>query len=330
MRRIIYLLLVACCIFSCSKDDSITNAYPELLVGDWVCNNPVTGSCEKVSYLSNMRLYCSICRVNPYLNLDNATGNYFFLPGNDKATLSYTNVLGSMTIVDVEFEYVKKYEYRAVYYSDDGSYGGVFNYNKIVKAIEINIGEKKSINYGSIISDVEIYGYSVSDGTKISVNSSTGEISAGNMQGLSYVYIETDEGKAAVEVRIKDPNNLIPDFSEALIMNLQQMTETWGIYSQEYSNVIFFPILGNDYAKTAKVYFKENKQVDVVEVDLKTYGSTSATEKAIHEFLSSKYTYQNKDDGYYLYFDFSRLHILPMAVAYFAEYNVIQYIRIEY
>lgn len=50
----------------------------------------------------------------------------------------------------------------------------------------------------------------------------------------------------------------------------------------------------------------------------------------VHEFLSSKYTYQNKYDGYYLYFDFSRPHILPMEVAYFAEYNVIQYIRIEY
>ena len=167
------------------------------------------------------------------------------------------------------------------------------------------------------------------DKAKISVNSTTGEIAAGKMQGLSYVYIETDKGTAAVEVVIKDPDNLIPDFSEALIMNIQQMTEKWGIYSQEYSNLISYPILGNDYAREAKIYFKENNQVDVVEVELKTFGSASATEKTIHEFLSSKYSYQDKDDGYYLYFDFRRPYILPMAVAYFAEYNVIQYIRLN-
>ncbi len=336
--KIIYLFLLLFLI-SCSNDDennvenSTTTGASKLIIGEWVYDSPSSGIWEKQKFTSDMKLTYSCLELNPYLRIDNADGNYYYTTGDKKFTFTYARVTGGTIYEDVVIESIEEYAYTALYYSDDGAYEGEYTYNKLVGEYNINIGESVTPNYAELIPDASISSYSSNDTGIAKVNSSTGEIS-GLKAGVTYINIVTDLGTAVVEVTVTDSDNLIPDYSSALNMNETTVKNTWTNYctfNPVLTDRVCYPIRGNDYAYMVDIWLDDNKNVELVQVEVNTTVITneSQREKAIHEFLSSKYSYQGQIDGVYEYFDFSQPDILPMVVLYSPSQNLIEYDKIN-
>ncbi|MCD8202142.1 MAG: hypothetical protein LUD48_00665 [Prevotella sp.] len=332
--KIIYLFLLLFLI-SCSNDDvkssdnTTETGASKLIIGEWVYDNPSSGIWEKQKFMSNMKLTYSCMELNPYFRVDNADGNYYYTTGDKKFTFTYASVTGGTIYEDVVIESIEEYAYTALYYSDDGAYEGEYIYNKLVGEYKINIGESVTPNYAELIPDASISSYSSNDTGIAKVNSSTGEIGA-LKAGVTYIKIVTDLGTAVVEVTVTDSDNLIPDYSSALNMNETTVKNTWTNYctfNPVLTDRVCYPIRGNDYAYMVDIWLDDNKNVELVQVEVNTTVITDEAqrEKDIHEFLSSKYIYKNtSSDGTYEYMDISQPDV-TMTVLYSPSQNKIQY-----
>lgn len=342
MKKFLFLMLSLFIFASCEDecnfcgsndcDGECQNVAPqpdieELIVGDWVYVDTKNHIWEKQSLLSNMKLYYSGYGLDPYLWIENAAGTYYFTSDNNKMSLAFDNVLGGTTYLDYEITEIKKYSYTAKSYTDNGIYGGTYTYNRIIDEIELEFGETTTPRYGTLTSNIDIQYYFSNNEDIATVNASTGKIKAGNVAGLTYINVVTAEGNALIEVKVTDPDNLFPDYSPALNMTLNEAKQSYGAYNQSYySNALLYLITGNEYAKTAYL-LHENGNIVQVTIELKD--QISYTEKDIHKFLSSKYTYQYNTDGMYMYFDLSQPEILPMVIYYAPEDNHVYYLKVN-
>ncbi len=342
MKKFLFLMLSLFIFASCEDecnfcgsndcDGECQNVAPqpdieELIVGDWVYVDTKNHIWEKQSLLSNMKLYFSGYGLDPYLWIENAAGTYYFTSDNNKMSLVYDNVLGGKTYQDYEITEINKYSYTAKSYTDNGIYGGTFTYNRVIDEIELEFGETATPRYGTLTSNIDIQYYFSNNEDIATVNASTGKIKAGNVAGLTYINVVTAEGNALIEVKVIDPDNLFPDYSPALNMTLNEAKQSYGAYNQNYySYALLYLITGNEYAKTAYL-LHENGNIVQVSIELKD--QISYTEKDIHKFLSSKYTYQYQTDGMYMYFDLSQPEILPMVIYYAPEDNFVYYLKVN-
>lgn len=305
-----------------------------LIVGEWVYDNPSEGIWEKQEFRSNGKLTYSALTLNPYVRVDNAEGNYYYTTGDYKLTLNYSNIMGGTTYQDVVIKSIEQYSYTGTFYNDDNSYVGEYTYNKLVGECKINVGERFSPNYADMIKDANITSYTTNNTDIANVDMNTGEIIA-QKAGVTYIKAHTDKGDAVVEVVVVDPDNLIPDFSSALNMNETTVKRTFTefcTYSPSLYNRVCYPIRGNDYTDMVIIWIDDDKNVESVQVEVKTTSipNDEQREKDIHAFLSSKYSYQEKNtNGIYIYFDFSQPNILPMAIFYSPSQNLIEYKKIE-
>ena len=301
----------------------------ELIVGEWVYDDPINGIWEEQKFLSNGKLYYSAFYLNPYLWIENSDGIYMFTSNEKKMTLVYSSVLGEKTYLDVEIKEINDFSYTGRFINSDGSYGGTYTYHRLVDRKKISLRETITPAYGDITKESEIISYSSNDTSIVVVDSKNGRITAKERTGQTYICIQTTSGNAYVEVIVNDPNNLFPDFSAALNMNYMEVLDKWGDCNKEYPNTMRYPIRGNEYAKLATLWFDDGKNVNYLQIELKTPVSISSTEKKVHEYLSTKYEYQYKEDGVYTYFDFSQPEILPMAIFYIPSENSVEYLKIE-
>ena len=332
MKRTLIYLFVMLAIVACRNQDEEIVETPktsELIVGEWVYDDPVNGIWEEQKLLSNGKLYFSAFYLNPYVWMENADGTYYFSGDDTTMTLAYPTIIGGTTYSDVQIEHIDKYTYTGRFSNSDGSFGGRYVYHRVVDRVEVELGGSIVPKYSDVIVDSEIQGYSANDESLIEVNAVTGEVKAKGKIGQTYVCIHTPNGGAYVEVIVYDPDNLFPDYSSALNMNQMEVQDKWGNYNKEYANAMRYPIRGNEYAKLVTIFLDDNKDVEGVQVELKTPVSISTTEKEIHQYLSSKYEYQSVEDGVYLYFDLSQPEVLPMAIFYEPSSNLIEYIKVS-
>ncbi len=332
------MLLLASVIFAnCSKSNQTPDQTPDshleipkLIVGEWVYDAPEIDRWETVKFLSNMSFSYSVFVQQPYISLDAAPGSYSFTTADSKHIyVTYYNINGQTNYQDLEVKSIKKYEMMLEFTSDVGAYVGEFTYNKLVKKIDLNIRDTESLDYALLLGDVGIKGFSTKNSDKIKVDAQTGSITVLDKTGLAYVYIDTDDGVAAVQITITDPDNLFPDYTNAFLMTPNQIRETWGKYNTEYANAIFYPLHGNNYASAVKIILNQDNSVDYIQVDLKNPISQSSHENAINDFLNSKYDFYYIDNGWYVYFDHSRPFTLPLLVCYSPTLNIVQYLVIS-
>ena len=331
MKKLCNILFLILILSSCEKDSEIETLLrpSELIAGEWIYDDPQSGIWEEQNLLNNMKLYYSAFCLNPYVLIENAEGSYYFTEEDKKMTLVYTNIMGGLTQSDVEIENINNYSYTGKFTNSDGTYGGKYIYHRLMDRIKLSLKKSVQPNYRNYITNADILSYSSNDTSIISVDSKTGNITAAGNTGQTYVNIQTTSGDAYVEVIVDDPDNLFPDYSSALNMNYLEVKEKWGNYNKQYSNNMRYPIRGNQYAKMALIWLNKSKNVESVQMELKEPISLSTTEKEIHKFLSTKYEYQSKKDGVYMYFDFSQPDILPMAIYYSPSQNLVEYQKIS-
>lgn len=322
-----------CMLVSCSDDEQKTlDPTPSLIIGEWVYDDPDNGIWEKQKFLSNMKFYFSYMSMFPFTAQENAEGTYFYTEGNKKFTFTYQNILGGITYQDVVIESINDYSYTASYYNDDNTFTGRYTYHKLIDTVNVFMGESCIPQYDRLIPNSIIRGFKSNNEDIAIVNSNTGEITARSKAGRTYINVETDEGIAYVEVNVADPANLFPDYSSALNMNEEEVKKHWPdfcVYATPIDNCIHYPIIANDYAEMAMIWLDDNKNVESVQISVKTTVKDEAErETAIHQFLSDKYEYQSQDDGIYLYFDMANPQTLPMAIFYSPELNLIEYQKI--
>lgn len=334
MKKFLFLILGLFIFTSCSdecdfcgnKDCNGECQIQDAIVGEWVYDDVQNNVWEKLKLLSNQQMYISATRLTPiFLYMENMPGYYYYTNGN-KFSFSYEAITGGKLYTDLKITEIKKYSYTAEAYTDNGMFSGTYEYNRVVDAIELKLSESTTPRYDYLIPNIDISFYSSNNEDIATVNASTGKITAGNTAGLTYIKAVTSEGNALIEVKVIDPDNLFPDFSSALNMTTTEAERMWGKCNKDYSNVNRYLIKGNDYAKTALLYFNENNQIDTVCIELKD--QIYYTKDDIHKFLSSKYDYQEQTYGMYMYFDLSQPDILPMVIYYDPEYNEIYYIKI--
>lgn len=329
------LLLVACvCMFaSCGDDEKPTpDPVPSLIIGEWVYDDPGNGIWEKQKFLSNMKFYLSCMNMRPYLALEHVEGTYYYTEGSKKFTFTYQNVFGGITYQDAVVEDMNDYSYTASYYNDDNTFSGRYTYHKLIGKINLSFDESCVPQYGKMLPNAIVKGYKSNNEKLVVVNSSTGEIVAKPKAGRTYVNIITDEGIAYVEINVVDPVNLFPDYSSALNMNEAEVKKQWPdfcVHATPIANCIHYPIIANDYAEMAMIWLDDNKNVESVQISVKTTAKEEAErETEIHEYLSGKYEYQSLNNGIYMYFDMTNPQILPMAVYYSPKLNLIEYQKI--
>lgn len=336
MKKFFLFLLGAVILTACSDDDGGPQNPPndtlaEMIIGEWVYDNPAVGVWEKQILRNNMSLYYSSQVLNPYVSIENAEGTFYFTSEN-RITLAYQNIMGYTTYADLEIESIEKYSYTATFRDDDGLYGGRYTYNRLIDDVELEFGEKVTPAYSRLVTDAVIRYYYSNDNAVATVNSTTGEITAGEKAGLTYINVVTDEGTAVVEVKVTDPANMIPDYSDALNMSEDEVKATWTdfcTYNPPLTDRVCYPLRGNDYAQMAVIYLNEQRNVELVSIQLRDTLSGSGMETAIHQFLSSKYEFQGPMDGGYLYFDFSQPDVLPLAVVYYPSLGEIEYLKVD-
>lgn len=333
MKKFLLLLTCVCMVVSCSEDEQKTsNPTPPRIIGEWVFDDPENGIWEKQKFLSNMKFYLSYMTMFPYTAQENAEGSYYYTSDNSKITFSYQNVLGGITYQDAVIEEINDWSYTASYYNDDNTFTGRYTYHKLLDVEEMPFGESCIPQYDSLISDVTIKGFKSNNEDIAIVNPNTGEITAGSTFGRTYVNVITDEGIAYIEVNVKDPENLFPDYSPALNMNEKEVKKQWPdfcVYGEPVANCIHYPIIASDYAEMAMIWLDDDKNVESVQLSVNTTAIDEAErEKEIHKYLSTKYEYISSESGIYMYFDLSNPQELPMAIYYSPELNLIEYQKI--
>lgn len=334
MKKLFLLFACVCMFISCSDDEQKTpDSIPTLIIGEWIYDDPNNSIWEKQKFLSNMMFYVSYMRMRPiFAAQENAEGIYYYTEGSKKFTFAYQNVLGGTTYQDVVIEDINDYSYTASYYNDDNTFGGRYTYHKLIGKVNISFNESSIPQYDKLIPNAIVQGFESNNEEIAVVNSSTGEITAGAKAGRTYINVITDDGTAYVEINVVDPVNLFPDYSSALNMNENEVKKQWPdfcIYDIPIVNCIHYPIVANDYAEMAMIWLDDNKKVESVQIRIKTTAKDeSERETEIHKFLSEKYEYQSLDNGTYLYFDMAHPQILPMAIYYSPELNLIEYQKI--
>lgn len=333
MKKLILFFACVCMLVSCSKDDNVViDNTPEKIIGEWVYDNPDNGIWEKQKFLSNMKFYLSYLYMNPFATQENAEGTYYYTEDSKKFTYTYQDVLGGRTYQDAVIENINDYSYTASFYNDDNTSSGRYTYHKLLDVVNLAFGESETPKYAILIPNININVFKSNNEDIATVNSSTGEITAGSKAGRTYINVITDEGIAYVEVNVTDPDNLIPDYSSALNMNEEEVKKQWPnfcVYATPVSNCIHYPIVGYDYADMIMVWLDNSKNVERVHVSVKTtVVGDSEREVAIHKYLSEKYDYQSSDNGIYIYIDRSQSQ-LPMAIYYSPKENLIEYQKIE-
>lgn len=331
-----FLLAIVCLVgfVACDDDEKVIvsgTSTSEMIVGEWVYDNPDIGRWEKQKFLNNMVFYYSCFNLNPYLDLDNMEGTYYYTQKDKKFTFTYANVLGGVTYQDAVIENISKYSYTATYYNDDASYTGKYTYHRLIDDVQICYGESVTPKYNRLITDTDIRTFLSNDTEIAEVDPVSGAITAGNKAGVTYVSVVTNDGDAYVEVVVVDPDNLFPDYSLALNMNEAHAKQVWPDYcvyaGPFFTDRIGYPVRGNAYAKMVTMWLDDNRNIESVQVELKS--STQDIETEIHGFLSAKYEYQSQTDGIYMYFDFSQPDVLPLAVYYSPSLNLVEYQKIE-
>lgn len=335
----IFLFLACICIFSaCGSDDETpvdsTSSTEQLIIGEWVYDDPNGGQWEKRKFLSNMKFYYSYLHLRPYVAQENAEGNYYYTESSHKFTFTYQNIFGGIDYQDVVIESINDYSYTASEYADDNSFVGRYTYHKLIDVVDLNLGETNTPKYDRLIPNVNITIFKSNNEEVATVDSSTGEITAGTKVGRTYINVVTDEGIAYVEVNVTDLVNILPDYTSALNMNEEEVRMQWSdycIYATPVANCIHYPLVGYDYADMAMVWLDDDKNVESVQIAVKTtVKNETERETAIHEYLSTKYEYQSKDNGVYMYFDLPQPQILPMAIYYSPSQDLIEYQKIEF
>lgn len=146
MKKFFLFLLGAVILTACSDDDGGPQNPPndtlaEMIIGEWVYDNPAVGVWEKQILRNNMSLYYSSQVLNPYVSIENAEGTFYFTSEN-RITLAYQNIMGYTTYADLEIESIEKYSYTATFRDDDGLYGGRYTYNRLIDDVELEFGER--------------------------------------------------------------------------------------------------------------------------------------------------------------------------------------------
>ena len=333
MKKLFLLLVCVCVLASCSDDEKSTpDPTPSLIIGEWVYDDLGNGIWEKQKFLSNMKFYLSYITMYPYETQENAEGTYYYTEGSKKFTFTYQNVLGGITYQDAVIEDINDYFYTASYYNDDNTFSGRYTYHKLIGNVNLSFDESCIPQYNKMIPNAVIKEYKSNNEELVVVNSSTGEITTKSKAGRTYINVITDNGIAYVEVNVVDPVNLFPDYSSALNMNEEEVKKQWPnfcIHATPIENCVYYPIIANDYAEMAMIWLDDNKNVESVQISVKTtVKDEDEREAEIHEYLSGKYEYQSLDNGTYMYFDMTNPQILPMAVYYSPKINLIEYQKI--
>ena len=332
-----FFLFVSCVVtfVSCSSDDSGgkgpgKTSVGEQIVGEWVYDNPSSGQWEKQTLRSNMTLNYSSLVLNPYVFVDEAEGSYYFT-SEDRFTMTYQNIMGYTSYADVEVKDIDKYSYTAVFRYEDGMYGGEYIYHRLIDDVELEFGESATPAYSRIITDAVVQYYYSNDEEIAKVNASSGEITASNHEGVTYINVVTNHGTAVVEVRVADPDNLIPDYSAALNMNEEEVKRQWPnycTYNPPMTDRVCYPLRGDDYAQMVTMYLDSDRNVESIIVQLKEIAVGNEAQESIRQYLGGKYEFQEYKNNHYMYLDVSQTGQLPMAVLYYPTQGMIEYVKL--
>ena len=186
--------LVACNPDPDPEDDGLK---ADLLVGEWVYNNPEEGTWEKQKFLSNGVFYFSNRVIGEYNFSNKMVDGEYNIFDKDQVELSYAINDVPFFITMKVFE-ISDYSYTAEY--NDGSSLGVFTYAKLLNSYEMQHGESLKPNYTDYVK-VNISAYRSQDEEIATVDKQTGEITAVSA-GRTYIDVVTDEGTAVVEILV--------------------------------------------------------------------------------------------------------------------------------
>ena len=126
-----------------------------------------------------------------------------------------------------------------------------------------------------------------------------------------------------------DPENLYPDYTDALLMNEQEVIERWG--KDYYYNGVdgFAYLVNNDYISNVLFFTDEDRNIVHYWLLLNTAQmESSELENAIHSYLSSKYIFLETVEGVNRYYG-SDNDGFSFIVLYSPEEEAISYMKIS-
>ena len=324
-KKIGYLLGLALCLVACGEDELSPEQLKELeycesIVGKWIYDHPETSQWEETVYTSSGRIYVSfITGIDMHqLQLDRKDG-IFQLTGNK---------------LDVVYTGFNKFEYTLTEITDAelsfialSANNQSFTYSKQLDEFDLTSGNSLLPEYQSLLKAGETVSGYKSHSLTIAEVDDQGRITA-KEAGFTYIDVITSSGTYVVRVNVKDPNNLYPDYTDALWMNEQQIIGRWGkdYYYNKEDGLAY--LINNDYITNVLFYLDENRNVTNYWLLLNTTQMEGKElENTIHEYLSTKYIYADtNEEGVKQYYGLSKGG-LALWVLYSPEEEVISYMR---
>lgn len=325
-KKILYFVGLAMCLVACEDKELDPEKIKEIelrgaIAGKWIYDHPEEGQWEEAIYTSSGRIYVSFMTgINlQQLQLDRKDGVYQ-LSGN-KLDVVYTGShkfsFDLTEITDSELTFVAL-----------SANGESFTYNKQLDEYNLVSGKTLQPNYLSLIKSGEtISGYK-SHCLTIAEVDSQGKITA-KEAGYTYIDVETSNGTYVVRVNVTDPENLYPDYTDALLMNEQEVIERWG--KDYYYNGVdgFAYLVNNDYISNVLFFTDEDRNIVRYWLLLNTAQmESSELENAIHSYLSSKYIFLETVEGVNRYYG-SDNDGFSFIVLYSPEEETISYMKIS-
>lgn len=254
-----------------------------MIVGHlWVYDHPEEKIWEIIQFTKSGKVYFSNSNGDWDFENEKANGNYSI----DQKTIAGTVLING--IVPMDFYWVvtniQTFEYTIKSYSS-GEFVGRFTYSKQLAAVEMNVGDKKTLEYQQLVGKATIIGFESHNTSLLSVNNETGEMTAVS-SGRTYIDIITEEGTAVVEVKISNPIFYIA-FDEYVWADKDKVKDNFGNQPlSETDNEITYGLPKGEF-KSATFTFEEGIVSRIV---LMPKGDSHFTTSEMLQVLSDRYT----------------------------------------
>ena len=305
-------LIVLCSLFllaSCCKEEERTSLDLTNSIGEWVYDHPEEGIWETMKFTSSGIFYFSN-RVDTWnIQNDKNDGRYFL----DGANITGTYFLNGVSMnLNMTVSQITNYSFTARF-NDTGLN---FTYAKLLGTVKIKPGQTMIPDYATYVS-VGIKGYSSHKPNMVTVNATTGEITA-IRSGRTYIDVITDEGTTVLEVTSFDADNLFSDYSWALGMTIPEVVSREGndyYYRDDTDGLIY---LSDEYLIDTLKYFTgiyDKIHVEFVQLDL----NNNLTSSQIVKTLKKKYELISEDESSCSFLTGQTIDDLPVTIIY--RYN---------
>ena len=259
--NLLSLFISLCAVFftSCDNNDDPNPkpSYESQISGEWLENlssdSKVMIGEETFIDGGSYKYTTTIASASEDVNLfDKGTGKYS-INGDVLTTVDENNFTVNRTIQNID-----NYSIRLL----NKDVSNVSTLNRIVNTYTINVGESVIFDYAD--SNFTPQSYSSLDSQIATVDN--GKITA-NKVGKTFIKVVSSAGTVYARVIVKDPNNIIEDYSLSLGLTLQDITKQYGnnykrLTSDKIDCYLFFP--GQEDISELAFYFVSGKIESII------------------------------------------------------------------